>query len=412
MYIYKRAYVKLNWEWEEVDISSLVTQDVIDKYQDVKIIATIGTETAERGIRFKDNKGPLSLSDRTDDITTWLANMSSDNIKEEFVKKNWADVEYVKFVSISDYPIMIKAGNIGYAEGVPIPAGMSKDIMFKTDNISTDRYSTANIAKNMMFTLNGKVLQTEYRNEKVYAIDGVKRTFSTKANNFHIIDFTDVGGLTKHNISEGMVKVVDRSPKDITNGITRCLVTLPTVIGNTTPILVLDGYLHILDGTYETYDANKILISINHRTALTRAATNTRFPHSYVDASNVRLGGVYISSFRAMDFLSQSDSFIALIHTDRLSIRKETLGRTDIIGGYTHNRATEGMVFGEAGDLMPYHHNFANENFVCLAVGDNRRKYYLWDTQEFTDIVSLVDNEERTRREEYQHAYIKELYTF
>lgn len=412
MFNYIRAYVKKDNHWSQEDVSTRMLNDLLSAYQNVRLVVTYDTENAERGIDLKKNRYAMSTADKTNDVLTWLTVVDIDHLVFDNTKVSFNEVRSVKHWNLFDLPVKVEGANAKFGEGQPIPVGMKTDLKITSTAEQSSEISTRNIAKNMLIAINGRICKIDYVNDDGYIIDAYNKTYDG-GNILSAIDFTDVGGLTQVNINEDMVDVMIRTPLDIDLKRTRCTVDIPPEIdGNVTPILVMDGHLHALDGNYKRLGLDKMLININLELAVKRASRFKQYNHTFVDSANVRESGIDGSSFDPKAYLHQTDSFIAFVHTNELCIFKEPLQQTQTYGGYEHYRAPKGIIVSEEFEYMPHIYQEVSAEHLAINVDYNLMNTNFFRRDDFDFQSRFANNKHTMRKRTYKKAYAFEMYVF
>lgn len=410
MFNYVRAYVKNNNHWTEEDISTRTLVDLQSSYQNVRIIATYDVETSERGIDFKNNRYVLSRSDKTQDVTTWLAGLDPDMVSHDNTKVTFNEVQSVKHWNLYDLPVKITGANAKFGLGVPIPKGMTRDLELSSDVDDALEFSTVNISKNMLIAINGRICKMSSIDGRAFALDAYNK-MDEGSNVMSAIDFTDVGGLQQVDITEDMVSEI--IPTTLDNDMQRVRVTvdLPDISFDTTAILVMDGHLHVLDGSYKRLN-DKMVINVNIPLALKRASRFKNFNHDFVASANVREKGIDGSTFDVKKYMHQTDTFIAFVNTNDLCIFKEPIQQTQTYGGYEHYRAPKGIVVSEEFEYMPHIFQEASAEHLAIVVADNIINRDIFKTSKFDPARPFANNKHTLIERKYKKAYIFEMYTF
>lgn len=411
MYNYLRGYVKVNRAWIEKDISAESIETILSSYEDAKIISTWDSGAEEFQIPLNTNRNIFNNAVQTLPLITYLSTFTTEDLATAKTITGLIDARAVNMKDLYDFNITSTCGNINYGEGQEVPIGMEWDLKFKTDFDDADEASTVNINKNMLVAINGLIHQTYLRDGWIYVQYAMRQMLTDNSNVASVINFTDVGGLEKYDITEDNIRVVTRSSEDVSRMITRVVVTTPEPINDKTALLVINGYLHILDSSYKEISANEIVIEIDHRTAFDRIARKSREPMDYVNAANVRGNGVDVSEFDAIEYLTKSVSFVAAVKTTDLSILKEKVGHTKIKNQYTHYRAPLGLMVYETNELAPYYISDYNEKEVALNVFDNTRKNLNLHTAGLTTQGGLGKTYLSSAEYDLMSAWTIDLYT-
>lgn len=411
MYNYARAYVKKDNHWDTEDVSNVTLQSLLSTYQNVRIIATFDTETAERGIDFKNNRTALSIADKSETVTDWLASLSEDTVVIDNTKVTFSEVQSVKHWNLYDLPVKVSGANAKFGEGQPIPNGMKTDLKIVSEVPEPQELSTKNIANNMLIALNGRVCKMSLIDGNAYAIDAYNKTVDG-SNILSAIDFTDVGGLKQVDILEEMVTPIAQNADDVAMNRQRVVIDIGEAVPGSTPILILDGYLHILDGSYKRLGGTKLRVDINLTVAKQRASKHKQFNHDYIDSANLDYEGVDGSTFDVVKFMHQTDTFFAFVLTEDLCIFRERLTDTGTWGGYEHYRAPKGIIVSENFEYMPHTFEEVSAEHLSISVGDNEKNWAFWNTVNFNHNSKFGANAHTWPKTEFKKAYAFEMYTF
>lgn len=135
-------------------------------------------------------------------------------------------------------------------EGVTQKAPYCYDLVIRSLDGKTD-------LSNSLIFVNGVLHQTVLSDGSLYVFDGYQNLRLNRAVDIVRLDTTAIGGHTTIPITADMVV-----GSDLSHG---CYVTLPdgVTLDGVTPLLVIDGYLHALDATYQVSNHTTLKINTN-----------------------------------------------------------------------------------------------------------------------------------------------------
>lgn len=410
MYTLKKSYIKKDFGWSEKDISSETLATVL-KYQNARITIQWDTEPA-KDFFTNVNTELLYGHEMTKLFSVWLGEQTKGSLKTTKKARGLVEANVVKFINLDQYEVTAEVGNIRYGDGVAIPVGLDTDIKFTNQLPDYDERSIANITKNCLAVVNGSIYTMAKNGKWGYIMGGNEALRLEKENIISLIDFTSVGGIDTIPIDKTTTKVLDRTKDDIARNITRVRITSSKPITDCTPLLVLDGYLHVLDGSYKEVSATEMVVEVNHIRSLFRAAQKPRFSRNWVSPANLRQFGMNLKTFDIVGYLAATESFMVLVCSADLCMHREPVTPTDINGIYSHYRAPMGIMYFDDMTLAPYYISDYNEHSVALNTIENHRPTYTFATVDLATTTGIAEYGYTAPDNYFKDAWILDLYTF
>lgn len=415
MFNFVRSYVKKGLEWSSKDIRNEALSDILVNYANARIVVTWDTEPQEFSFTTKANRESVGLGITTNSLSQWLLTLPQDALVLGGAPAGLGSAQYVRYYEPWDIEtVKVETTNLNYGEGKVIPKGRRVDIRLQTQHEGLDYRTTANLAKNCLMVVNGRIVQTHYQAEWWYGLTAGESLLKEDRNDIGLLDFTAVGGIEITPITPDNATTVVRTLSDQLRHITRVKLSMPKPMTGRTPILVVDGHIHILDGTYREVSKYNLLVEVDHSVAIQRARKRAGEALGYVQSANVRENSVNNATFDAGKYLAETDSFVVMVNTDDLSLHKERIPTTNIYGTLRHYRAPEGLVVYENRQIAHYRVTDYNEHVVSISVGDNRIKHYINDLTDWDQLQSWtnVGIAKATEKREFMLATCMDIYTF
>lgn len=413
MYTLIKTYVKKDYHWQQVDVGGVSINTLLTQYQEVRSRIKWGGNTHDYMMDLTKNLHHIAPVNRGMNLDTFITSQTEEVFDYAKRARLMVESDAVTYKPIYDYGIVTKTGNYRYGEDTPIPYGEDTDLELTSPNIP--EYDSRHVGKlkdNALFTINGRVYDTVYDAKRLFVVNGHEAIRRHPRYILSVIDFSRVGGISKEGIYNENLKLVDRSTDDRVKHQTRVVVDFTEDPSGKTPILVINGHLHILDGSYKIIDASKMLITIDHKLAVKRAIRHPHHRLDWFDAANVRHHGIRTDRFYVDKYLDQTESFIVWIHTSDLSLYKEHLKDTGVIGAYNHYRAPTGMVFDHEHILQPYRITDYNSSVCEIRTLPNIYNPLIFETNEFGLFPSISDGGVSTPELQLYSAFSLDLYVF
>jgi len=405
------TYSKINYGWKPSDLANTPLEDIL-LLQDARFTVEWDGDFA-RDFLVSVNRTLMRNAESTLTLSQWVATLAEDALIMTDRANGLRDSSVVLCYDLYDVAETVEKGNVNYGNGVAIPEGLEADIIFNTSFSAPDYRSTENFSKQILAVVNGLIHPTIYQQGYIHILGAYQRFINEKDQLINLIDFAQVGGIDTYEITDSMIHEVERTLTDQARYVTRMVVTLPVDIGMYTPLLVLDGHLHVIDDeTYEIVDKDKLLIEVDHYLALQRAAKKPRDTRTWVDPANLQKVGINTLSFDARKYLSDTYSFVVLVKTSDLSIMREPLGACMQQNTYYHYRAPKGIVYFDDMSMANARVTEFNEHEVQLSTMSNNRPSWTYETTPVTDLIGYSENGYPTPSPRYKDGFVLEMYSF
>lgn len=415
MFNFVRSYVKIGLEWSAKDIRNEPLTQILSSYANARIVVTWDAEPQEYSFRINDNRDTIGLGITTNSLDQFLQTLQRDALVLGGAPGGLGSASYVRYYEPWDLAtVNVETTNVGYGEGKEIPVGRRVDVRMQTQYSDVDHRSTKNIAKNSLMVVNGRVVQTHYQDGWWYGLTAGESLLKEDRNDIGILDFAAVGGIEITPVTADNATTIIRTLSDQMRHITRVKISMDRPMTGRTPILVMDGHIHVLDGVYDEVSANHLLVEVDHSVAIQRARKRSGEKLGYVQSANVRENAVNNATFNAAEYMATTDTFIVMVDTDDLSLHAERIPTTNIYGTMRHYRSPEGLVVFENRQISHYRVTDYNEHVVNVSVGDNRIKHYINDLTDWDKLESWtnVGIAKATEKREFMSATCLDIYSF
>lgn len=412
MYIYLTSYVRENYNWKEKIINDELLGNVLNTYQNVRLVCKLIKDPLEFEIHFSDIRSILSVADKELTINNWLSSFEKDVLQKRDKLSILKEARNVKFSDLHQYEFKVTRGSHTVQLGGNIPIGNDVDIKLDNDLPDHDEKSVSNLGANAVIACNGRLLKTVYVNGSLFGVNAVTECAIDRGSVMSILDFTDIGGCTKLPISENMVKVIPKKGNEGEDFKERVVIDTGISLQGKTPTISLDGYYKVGKPHIKVISDTKVQVTVDKRHAAEMALRRNNTTLSWIQPSTVNKEGLKLNTFDTVDYLTQDNSFLIILETDELNINVESLSPTAIDNCYRHYRVPTGIVQDEQGRLLAYTVDGFNQDIVALSVnGDNERKRFVTDYSEGNGLTLLRAVQVSSVKERKQ-AFVKDMYVF
>ena len=256
-------------------------------------------------------------------------------------------------------------------------------------------------------TVNGYVHQCDAGANGFYIKDGAVSGRLANQNDVGIYSFNDVGPLTIVPITTDMIYTPN--PGDTLES--GAYIRLPQSMGSKIPMVVIGGYLHVLDEVYSVIADNVIKINLLRFNLVQRYIES----RDYIDLSSIVLTksqvapGAFIQSELLSDanirnYLALTQSFIVLVDTPHLYSSVTYPGESDLPGRCEYHIYPTTPMRGNLGRLVEYWCRAEHYRYLLCYVPHHRKRFHLETTSYETqalfddgqDTIKPVDRERIT----------------
>lgn len=413
MYTLIKTYVKENYHWSQKDVGDRAINMLLSDYQEVRCRLNWNGAASDYLMDLKANLHHLTPEDKGNTLRAFIESREEEIFDYAKKARLMVESDAVTFKPTYDYGMKVDVGNHGYGEGQPIPYGEDVDLKLTSDHLPDyDSRHVSKLKDNALFTINGRVYNTHYEAGRLFVLNGHEAIKREARYIVSVVDFSRVGGIVKEGIYKENLKVVEKDDNDKAKHQTRVVVSFNTDPCGKTPILVVNGHFHIFDGSYKIIDADKMLVTIDHKLAVKRAIRAPFNRLEWFDPANVRHNGLRTDRFYVDKYLDQTESFLVWVNTSELSLFKEHIKGTGIIGAYNHYRAPTGLVFNHEHELTPYRITDYNQRVCEIRTLPNTYQPLIFETVEYGLRPSISTGGVSTRDIELYDAFSLDLYVF
>ena len=374
--------------WEVVDLSAVTISQIFSTYRKVTLVLT---HTSISGTFYLDlysaldTVGLKSTSQTISEWLLWLGNRSlpvstqEPNLQESIVK--YADAW------IAGYRIKPVSSNA--SPDAQLPRAEKRDLLLTKTNVPyVDNWEY------LLAVVNGYVHRVGGSSHGFYVIDGGMTGYIANNNLIGLLSFKDVGKIKTHQITHDMLhKVrVDQRYSDYVH------VKLPYSTVNKTVLLVVGGYLHVLDNTYRQLSPTLLRINVNKLNLVERIYES----RDKIDLSSLNIDFAphkpdqyaveeILSDETVVGYLTLPQSFLIIVDKQNFFVRKHALETARLPGRFIGPAPIRPLpIMSYLGGLVNYH-PINDDGRVVYAGYSNQKPNYLYQTQQWLDQHSVDD---------------------
>lgn len=374
--------------WVEEDLSATPVATLFNTYTDVYLILSHPSLDHLVSLNLVDVINEVAGLLDTVTVTQWLSTLGDTALPTQ----DGIPTVTTKQVKYNDVFGAGYKADLVFAEGsfdTEIPDSERDDVMLTRPNTDYELFY-----KNCLVTMNGLIHRTDFDKNGVY-VKGAGKSFRvSNQNHLGLLSFREIGELDFVTITPDMVY----NPHPNGKLSEAAYLKMPKSMDGKIVMLVLGGYLHVLDsyfyanGDYsiridtanlpwlQRFYAMKKLIDVSPMTDLYDKNPNNP-DHLSVEQ--------FFSDDSIKAFLSLSQSFVVLLDADNLYVEKHKLEYTKLPGRYYARSRPDWPLQTELGRL-PEYIAIPESDIWVLAVQDNfstryRFESYGWQADKSVD---------------------------
>lgn len=394
--------------WDKVDISTTFTKELLKLFAEAYI--TIYSKILDRDIT-------ISLSSIKDRLSTFDGTFTA--FLEENKNKSFEEI---------DFTVSLKERILRYEDGVragykfyPAPSihavdsehGISDRPYIKFEK----KYNTAKgkvsidpleFYKYCLVSVNGFIHRVDVSKDEMYIIDGYKSVRQANDNAIGILSFKELGSIDVIPITKDMIyKQVDSALL-----YDQCFIDIGKDTSDKTIILILGGYLHVLDWlVFRRISDTAIRIDLKNIPFLERFHESKRYI-SFADApldrghddDHVAVSDITGDRFIRY-YLQMPQSFILLLDNTDIHVSRQDVVTTMIPGQYISYVEPKAPLIDGHGKFANYWSVWEDDEWV-LNTRENQYHNWVYDSASIFGMNSVTNSRYTQELSEASLAYM------
>lgn len=313
------------------------------------------------------------------------------------------------------------------ADAVQAGYSMQRVLMTQHPDTPTTPYEAQDLAmrkadvdprdfrKHCLVSINGLIHLDDADDETIYVMDAQKTSMHSRRNEVGIINFKDIGELTKIRITADMVhrRLPDQPMMH------QLYIQVPNAPLGKTAMLVMGGYLHVMDSvTFFRVADNIFCVDIQNCKMIDRYLESRKILN-FEGIFDYELYGEHDAQFikeqllsdeNLIRYLSMSQSFIVFIDSENIRTNRERLVTGRSFGQYVAGERPRSPLVLGFGLLPPYWVRYDDLRW-SITVADNIRNNLLLHTTEEDSVPNPADNRIPYDREEISPANLWHIFS-
>lgn len=403
MYNYVKSLVKENRfssRWKEVNLNNMSLKDIFLKYDLVYLILNnifLGKEIA---FDLANLKSLYINSTKT--IAEFLV-ANGNNTLTALSTIPTLNPSYVRYNDVFRAGYKVKPVGNKISVSSSISHNKKEHLLLTKDKISySDFY------QHCLVNVNGYFHITDFSTEGIYVNDANKTLIHSNRNEMGILNFKDVGKLQIKRITNSMIK---RQLNSIPLS-NKVYIKLPQAIGNRIPILVLGGYMNVMDpNLFHIVNEDTICLNFMNYNFIDRYFESkevidlSSLPIEKYDRNpnQLDLDNFYSDSV-IKAYLTLSQSFIVLVETNNFFIDKVSVENTKMPGILMTQQKPIYPLIGGNGQLLNYWYQYEDRKY-SLTVTEDRKDNLVCHTTDVNQLISISNDRETQRRKIESRPY-------
>lgn len=355
-YQYQAAIARaktLDGEWSSIDASQMTLNALLTNYAKVYVTLTNPVIVGPVYLDMDQARALIPPSNIPVTLTAWLASLGNRTLPTISALPDFQNVPAL-YTDAWHSGFDIRPVKIGVSPTIPLPAGACDDLL-----MSKTGQDFSQVWKYALVTVNGLFHRIGGAPEGIYVVDGAKSGRVANDNNISIYSFTNVADLEIIPITPEMI--YKTNPNEQYGQFAH--VKLPHTIDNQTLLLVIGGYLHVLDDSiYKQVGTQSVKIDFSNYPLPERIFEMQRLMDisglnltpAPNNASQFAIEDLY-SDQTIVNLLTLSQSFFVVVNTPAFYMRKLYLEQTKIPGRYIGNSPLQYPLIGGVGRVHDYY---------------------------------------------------------
>ncbi len=385
--------------WITEDFGPMLVRDVIVKYEQVYFKVAHEVWLAPKVVKLSDLI--IRVVDQGHTVAQAFEALGNTAI-EAIDGEATIETRYVKMADAVQAGYAMKRVNSNRHSSVPVSAGEADSMVLSRSDVPAREFD-----KYCLVTVAGLLHLNDADDKDIYVMDAQITSIHSRRNDVGILNFRDIGELTKVPITADMVhkRGVDHPYAN------RVYIKTPIPYPDKTAAIVIGGYLHFIDGVIFKRIANDIFCvefsALNFEDRYHESKHLIDLSTLAFDAYGAN-GAQYVRSEMFSDdvierYMTLSQSFLVFIDSDIIVTSKEQLNTGSTYGQYVVGKRPRAPLMTGLGLLQAYWMR-EDDGFWSLGVVNNLHSNYLMHLADEKYSPNPADNRIVSRREEISTA--------
>jgi hypothetical protein len=381
VYRYEKALViehVASKHWKEVDLSNTPVVGIFENYREILLVLSNTSLDYYITLDLKNardllNELPVSMS-----VTQWLT------ANGDGALQTVDGVPSINNVTVS-YKDATRAGykaNLAFSHGDPFSEvydNEKEDVLLTKPGVSY-----GDLHDHTLVTMNGLIHRTDHDHNGLYIKDGGNSFRTANMQHIGILNFKKLGKLKCITITPEMLY----NPHRLGKLSEATYIELPESIGNRIVMLVIGGYLHMVESNYYCISDNVIKIDMANFPLLPRfyeskglinlSQMTDVHESNQSNPDHVSVNDLFKDASISA-YLTLSQSFVVLLETENFYVEKHKLGYLHLPGRYFACKKPTWPARTELGRL-PEYVSIQEDDSWTLAIQDNFSTRYINET--------------------------------
>lgn len=336
--------------YTNIDLTGLTFRDLYQDYLDVHFEVTHPTYTEKKFVKLDDIQGRVTNASMTP--TEWLGSIDNESLPShpgslEIVTSEIGHRD--AFMAGFD----VERTLMGYHPENEFPMKDRKDLLLTKDGVDYDR-----MQRNCIVTVNGLVQQTSASEYGLYVVDGAYGQDHANETQIAITSFQDVGEIEIVNVDESNIY----QPNENNKLYQYTYLNLGVETENKTILMVMGGYLHVLDDSYLPIGNGLVRIDFNNYPIIQRYYESmdyidlsgleyTPFGHNETQRS---VKEVLESDTWIKSMLNLKQTFFIVVDNPHVFVERLQLEKSGLVGTFYTNMTPTLPLSTQRGKLKEY----------------------------------------------------------
>lgn len=396
----------LGAEWVDVDLSATTIGAILSTYVNVWLTLSHPAVAVPLYLDIRTVRDVIAARYHRYTVPQWLSSIDNDSLPTTQLPPSF-NLRNVLYSDAWRAGYDIQPTDIHRSHTAELPNSERRDLLMTKEGVDFEvnwRYC--------MVTVNGFFHRVGGSPDGMHVLEGAHSGRVANDNQVGVHSFREVGQLQYVPITPSMIYKTEASQRMADYA----YIQLPEGAENKTVLLVLGGYLHVMDSAYKLIGPRTLRVDFSNLELLARIYDSER----YLDLTSLPLtrdpnspdhyavSELYSDQFLTA-YLCLPQSFIVLVDTDQFFVRRKPVPCAGLPGRYEVPAGSERFpLFGSLGRAYDYA-IFPDWGTNVLACHDNQDRNYTFRTTNWRDSQSISGKVDTYRGWEYAEAYFLQM---
>ncbi len=392
-----------NGRWKKATLSNVKVNDIYSLYRHCYLILTNNFIQGELSLNMEDVRVEYGDSQLT--ISEWLGSLGTTALPTlSGIPKIEAKTVKYSDAWLAGYDVQL-ADNFAHPDS-NLPNSEKEDVILSKEGVDYSLFY-----QHCLVSVNGLIHLTNQSVHGIYVVDGGITGRRVGDNRVGILSFLDVAPISFIRVTDSMIYKQNPMQKLHESA----YIDLGVSMEGKTLLMVLGGFLHVMDDAYKVIGDKCVKIDFNNLNLVQRYFDTCKqldlssLGLTTTSRNDEQIATSELYSDEAIKaYLKLSQTFFVVVNTNELYVERHAVGVAQLAGRYYTGKKPNLPLIANLGRMTEYW-PMEDRGRNVLGCKDYLSQNYHFETTKFKDDFSIAPHRVSAKPFEYANAHLLEI---